>query len=92
MISNRKRVRAVEFIMEFVGELFGAAFELLTESKRIPKPLRVAIALVFFVPLTGLCIFCIVAMKGAALKALFALLTLFFIFGGYKTVKKIIKK
>ena len=92
MISKRKRVDTVDFVIELIGELLSAVFELLTENERVPKPARIAVTLILFIPLVVMSTLCAVLIEGVAVKVLFALVTLFFILGGFVCVRRIIKK
>ena len=80
----------MDFLIELVGEIFGGLFELVTESERVPKPVRIAVTLMLFIPLTGLCIALAVLMEGALVRVIFSLLALFFVFGAFKLVRGII--
>lgn len=80
----------MDILIEVIGELLSAVFEGVTESKRIPKPVRVAVTLMLFIPLTGLCIALAVLMEGIVVRVIFSLLALFFVFGAFKLVRGII--
>lgn len=83
----------MEIVFEVIGELIGAAFEALTDSPKVPKPVRVFITLLLFVPLIVLLVLAAVLLTdNTAIRAFFLAVVLVMAFGCVKFILKIIRK
>ena len=93
MISKRKRVSKVDILFEVVGELIGAVFEMLCESKRVPRPVKVLIISIVLLPMAGLFIALAVQFRHhIAVVIAFSALTLLMLFAEIKVIRKIYRK
>ena len=83
----------MEILIEAIGELIGAAFEALTDSPKVPKPIRVVITLLFFVPLAVLLILAALLLTdNTAIRVFFLAVALVIVLGGVKLILKIVRK
>ena len=83
----------MEILIEAIGELIGAAFEALTDSPKVPKPIRVFITLLFFVPLAVLLILAALLLTdNTAIRVFFLAVALVIVLGGVKLILKIVRK
>ena len=83
----------MEILLEAIGELIGAAFEALIDSPKLPKPIRVFITLLFFVPLAVLLILAALLLTdNTAIRVFFLAVALVIVLGGVKLILKIVRK
>ena len=83
----------MDILIEAIGEVIGAAFEALTDSPKVPKPIRVFITLLFFVPLAVLLILAALLLTdNTAIRVFFLAVALVIVLGGVKLILKIVRK
>jgi len=81
----------MDLVFEIIGELISGLVELVLESERVPKAVRIGIVCVLDGLLIALAVFMICAASSIAGKIICALIGLLFIWGGFKFLSKILK-
>ena len=83
----------MDILFEVIGELISGIFELLVETERIPKAVRIFVTLLLFLPMTVLSILAALLLSEKVIvRVIFILLALLFIAGAAKFIIKIIRR
>lgn len=83
----------MDILFEVIGELISGIFELIVETERIPKAVRIFVTLLLFLPMTVLSILAALLLSEKVIvRVIFILLALLFIAGAAKFIIKIIRR